>query len=169
MSSPTFIITIYLFLQAESKAAPAFLQPVASTSSDRRNFLCRRLLMLLLQNPNLMSYHCGDGSATVDHVQHQEIRSRLELCMALMHDPNCSVGIATEGPESAATMDQMFKAARENCHYPSKRSFHIAWRCSTQRQGDISLLFALVGWTFDVRITLFRLFFMISCQSRIHR
>ena len=109
-----------------------------------------------------MSYHCVDGSATVDKVQHQEIRNRLELCMALMHDPSCWVGVATEGPESTATMEQMFKAARENRHYPSKRSFHIAWRCIIQPQGDVSLLFALVGWTFDVRSTLFKRYRIFS-------
>ena len=128
-----------------------FIHAVPATSSDRRNFLCRRLLMLLLQNPNLMSYHCGNGFATVDRVQHKEIRSRLELCMALMHDPSCSVGVATEGPESVETLRQIFKAAQENRHYPSKRTFHIAWRCNIQPKGNVLLLFALVGWTFDVR------------------
>jgi len=109
--------------------------------------------MLLLQNPNMISYHCGDGSVTIDEVQHKEICSRLELCMALMYDPCSTFGVATECEESERTMNQIMKAATENRHYPSERTFHISWCLRFQPQGDLLLWFALVGWTFDVRFT----------------
>ena len=161
------MLTLDPFLQAGTGEAFAFFgnpneqnqdpNAVALYSTMRRNFLCRRMLMLLLQNPNMICYHCGDGSVTIDELQHKEICSRLELCMALMYDPSCTVGVATECEESESTMNQIFKAATENRHYPSQRPFHIAWRRRFQLQGDLLVSFALVGWTFDVRFTLNRL------------
>jgi hypothetical protein len=113
----------------------------------------------------MMSYHCGDGAATIDHVQHKEICSRLELCMAFStQDPSCTVGVVTEAQETQETIDQIYKAAQENRHYSSSHIFHIPWRCSFQPQGDILLLFALVGWTFDVRFT-FVLWIVRFCYS----
>jgi hypothetical protein len=110
--------------------------------------------MTLLQKPNLMSYCSIDGSVTVDLLQHTEIHKRLELWMALVQDCNqsCPAGVATEALESEETMNQIFKAARENHHYPSPRSFHVAWRCNFHHEGDVSLMFALIGWTHDVSL-----------------
>jgi hypothetical protein len=112
--------------------------------------------MTLLQNPNSMSYCCIDGSVSVDHLQHREILNRLELWMALIQECNQSspVGVASEALESEETMSQILKAARENRHYPSLRSFHVAWRCNFHHEGDVSLMFALIGWTHDVSFAL---------------
>jgi len=160
---------VHSFYQAGSREASAFsdaaVTSASSFSSERRYFLCRRLHKLLLQNPNMMSYNCGDGAATIDHVQHKEICSRLELCIALMtQDPSCTIGVVTEAQETEETIDQIHKAAQENRHYPSSHIFHIPWRCSFQPQGDVLLLFALVGWTFDVSFT-FELWFVRFCYS----
>ncbi len=79
-------------------------------------------------------------------------------------DPSCTVGVVTEAQETQETIDQIYKAAQENRHYSSSHIFHIPWRCSFQPQGDILLLFALVGWTFDVRFT-FVLWIVRFCYS----